>query len=545
MLSHRIIALAGATVLLTRVASPGQAPPSGGLILRSDTRTVQIDISVKDSQGHPVHGLRKEDFVVTDNGKRREIQLFSGDDTVQTSPAAIPAARALPRGIFSNRFGPRTVQGRVTAIVLDNVDFEFEKPPQGKIKAPLLLSYSLSSVLNIRLNAYKSVLRAIEAMQPGDANAIFAVTPELQIVCDYTTDRDLLRKSLEAWKSDGRASVESPLNDDPALKMLTALRDVATHMSGAPGRKSIVWVTPGIPSPADLASIRYRLHLGGTGRPVVLDGTTWMATNVGYMGIQEIFDSTMRAINDANVALYPVDSRGVNAYPDYPVRWWPGLEGLDTNITVMQGIAKETGGKAYYMRNDVDAAIGEALDETRYTYELGFYLSPADFDGKFHELGVKVPGQPKLTLRYRQGYNATVASEADSKEKHELETELLSPLDASGLGMDARVEMVHGPKGSQWKVSLGLDPATIGRGKDGSIALDETLVETDANGAQLAKVQESLQFRLPAGQPAARYTRTIDSRDGATTLHVVVRDKTTGHVGSLTVPLAGLDKVAQ
>ena len=94
------------------------------------------------------------------------------------------------------------------------------------------------------------------------------------------------------------------------------------------------------------------------------------------------------------------------------------------------------------------------------------------------------------------------------------------------------------------QVSLGLEPSTIARGADGAVTVDETLVEIDASGHQLAKVQESAKFDWTPGQAAASYTNRIELHDGAATLHVVVRDKGSGHVGSLTMPLAGLNKTA-
>ena len=40
------------------------------LKLRANTRVVQIDVTVRDSQGKPVDDLKRTDFTVTDNGKR-------------------------------------------------------------------------------------------------------------------------------------------------------------------------------------------------------------------------------------------------------------------------------------------------------------------------------------------------------------------------------------------------------------------------------------------------------------------------------------------
>jgi hypothetical protein len=92
-----------------------QQPSSDSVTFKSETRAIQINVSVKDAQGRPVHGLRKEDFAVTDNGKPREIQLFSPDE----GGSAAPATSGPPNGVFSNRFGSPAAQERITALVID------------------------------------------------------------------------------------------------------------------------------------------------------------------------------------------------------------------------------------------------------------------------------------------------------------------------------------------------------------------------------------------------------------------------------------------
>jgi hypothetical protein len=287
---------------------------------------------------------------------------------------------------------------------------------------------------------------------------------------------------------------------DPYTKELTALRDVATHMSAASGRKSVIWITSGFPNPS------------------LLDRN--------YPGFLARYRAAIQTFNDADVALYPVDRRGVG--------------GLDSNVQTMMGLAQETGARAYYMRNDLDQAIVEAIDDTRFTYELGFYLSAADFDGRFHELTVRVPKQHKLMLQYRRSYSASL-SPPFAERKPELSGELLNATDSSGVGIDATVNAIPGRDGKELRVSLALDPATIGRSKDGTVAVDETFVEIKTDGRQAGKVQESLQLDWPAGQQTAHYTRTIKFPEGAATLKIVVRDKATGHIGSLSIPLAGLE----
>jgi hypothetical protein len=55
----------------------------------------------------------------------------------------------------------------------------------------------------------------------------------------------------------------------------------------------------------------------------------------------------------------------------------------------MQDIAGNTGGLAYYNRNDLDAAIGEAIDNGAHSYSLS-YVPPSSNYGKYHKIEIAV-----------------------------------------------------------------------------------------------------------------------------------------------------------
>lgn len=69
----------------------------------------------------------------------------------------------------------------------------------------------------------------------------------------------------------------------------------------------------------------------------------------------------------------------------------------------MVRIAAETGGHAYYGRNDLDGGIISGISDSRNSYALGFYLG--EIDGNYHQLKVRVD-RPAVQLNYRKGYYA-------------------------------------------------------------------------------------------------------------------------------------------
>jgi VWFA-related protein len=135
-------------------------------------------------------------------------------------------------------------------------------------------------------------------------------------------------------------------------------------MRDAPGRKSIVWITGGFP----------QIH--------------------AYEGA---IQRALAKINDMNVAIYPIDARGLT------------FATAIRNIRMMEQFAESTGGVAYYNGNDISAAIEEAVKDSRVTYAIGFYLSDKERDRRFHELKVTVK-RPGAIVRCRRGYTPASTS---------------------------------------------------------------------------------------------------------------------------------------
>ena len=65
--------------------------------VQAQRNMVLVRVVVRDSNGHPVSGLRKEDFRLFDNGKPQDIDQFAVETSSRTSPAVPPAPSKEPR----------------------------------------------------------------------------------------------------------------------------------------------------------------------------------------------------------------------------------------------------------------------------------------------------------------------------------------------------------------------------------------------------------------------------------------------------------------
>src|SRR5262249_26014518 len=119
---------------------------------------------------------------------------------------------------------------------------------------------------------------------------------------------------------------------ETAVNMQHALQAIASHLSKVPGRKNLIWITGSFP---------------------LLVKTEHVATDYS-----EEMKKAARALNDANVGLYPVDARGLVAL------FGRGGGLLVAGLDTMNNLAKQTGGHAYYADNGIEQLIREAVEDS-------------------------------------------------------------------------------------------------------------------------------------------------------------------------------------
>lgn len=505
-------------------ASPQAPDTPPSLTLHAETRVVQIDVVVTDSHGKPVGDLAKQDFTVFDEGKPRAISIFSinrGEVDLGQSPpssaAAAPQSHSSASNVFSNRDpGPPAIPGHSTVILLDETNAWFENVAWAR----------------------QGVVGLLGKVEPDERIAVYVIARKLGLVLlqDYTTDHELLLRSLDKYTPRGTSPcMEGPglpchaggdkgqqedrqaeaiarekefLTREDAEAARLSLQALADHLSLVPGRKSVFWVTQGFP-PREMRE---------------MGGFAW--------------EKTITALNEANVAVNTVDSNGLSGFKR--------LEGAGSVLS-MQQVAEETGGQAYFGRNDLDAAMAEGIDASRVTYSLGFYLADHERDNKFHDLNVK-SDRTGLRLLYRQGYYAgNTELPAEKRGKGDPESVLLNQVNSADVGITAKADAKAGTPRATIDLHLSLDLATLSLKQQPSGwvgKIEETFMELNDGSEMLAKISDVKEFAFAAAD-RARYDRegvawlmSIPFADGATKVTIVVRDSNSGRVGSLAIPLA-------
>src|SRR6185437_13916841 len=82
-------------------AQSKEAADSAPPVFRLQVRRVPVDVVVLDKDGNPVHGLKKNDFVVKEHGKAQHVLSFDVFDASKPAPP-LPKAPPLPANTFTN-----------------------------------------------------------------------------------------------------------------------------------------------------------------------------------------------------------------------------------------------------------------------------------------------------------------------------------------------------------------------------------------------------------------------------------------------------------
>jgi VWFA-related protein len=416
-------------------------------VFRSDTRLVQVDVIVRNDKG-PVTGLTQNDFQVFDNGKQRQITSFSV--VVSQTPAgpAKPPQSAAPGAN--------------------------EKPADRPVSATVIFINNLAIAFADQVQSRKRIAEIMNTLPPREPIALYALNNSLRLMTDFTDDPARIARAL-ANSGGELAQPSDPYNPIPPA--FPALEQIANQLASWPGHKNLLWVANYFPVPDQKRN------------------------PIGYLAMLR----TVKALNAANVAVYPITAAGVTAPPLYSgqasSRSIAAIMAAGRNAsqgpsgTDQSYWAAETGG-IYAMNTDPGFATQRALEDAQVTYSLGF--SPESLDGAYHKLSVKV-NRRNVDVRSRQGYVAAppVDLVAGKIEGAALETKAAASPDADTLNITMQAPYFYsGTNRARVHLALEVIPAGMEfkkaqKGLHGQLEFVGTVSRTD-------------------GGEAARFTETVD-----------------------------------
>src|SRR5579863_10309304 len=190
MSSTRQIARKVAAGLLTLVllcpALPSQQQSE--LRLRSESDLVLVNVTVKDKNGNFVPGLKPENFTILEDNKPQKVVSFDVENVDAVPALDVAQAKPLPES---------APQQPIPAVAPANTAAQF------KDRRLIVLFFDLSAMEPDEIDhAVTSAEHYVDAqMAPADLVSIVSLGSSLLVNQDFTADRALLKKQLQAFSS--------------------------------------------------------------------------------------------------------------------------------------------------------------------------------------------------------------------------------------------------------------------------------------------------------------------------------------------------------
>ena len=563
-------------LLLTAWQAPAPTGPEvPAPTIRVTAHMVLLDVVVTDKQGKPVNGLKAADFTVEENGKTQKIAAF-----IAPGENKFPEPAALPPGIYSNRLQYRSPGAPITVLLLDalNTSYSNQAYARGQmlkfldqqyrpgqrmavfaLTGPLWVLQDFTSdpqVLYTALQRYKPELQKL----PGSPDAASMTGPDAESMATSVNAAvqpsapvtvgdaglhgggaaDALIAQAQASLASFSGAEIAYAQDQRAVLTLSALNSLARILGGMPGRKNVIWVTGNIPFSLILenqtvtaAELEEDLPSLNTRRVSQHAAGNYAAT-FREAHLDEIRDTEER-LSSAQIALYPVDARGLS---------------VSTSIDsqeIMRDVARETGGRAYVNQNEIRMGVQRAFDDLSATYTLGYYPENKKYDGKYRTIKVKVK-QSGVDVQAREGYYAVEpAREKNYNPDQVVAAALQDAVPDTQVTFSARVLGPSENKSAPGKIGVDylVDPTTLSTedvngGKRFNLDLYATVF---ANGKMMAEHSMKIDktFDTATYQQIMQHGLLthvdVEGPAGGNQLRLAVRDNLSGLVGTLSAPV--------
>lgn len=394
--------------------SAGTMPNSP--VIRAHVREVLFDVVVTNFYDHPVSGIHQSDFSVYENGKLQKIRSFvehSGKPNATSSAASAGTLPELP---------PDSVRSVPT--------------PVDSLPLNIILLDPLNTPPDAQAFSRSQLIKLLQKKPAGMRLALFVLSDRLHLVQGFTdSDADLVAaangKHADTYLSSylgpshdvltpvetlARGGLPRGANLEGLLAMdsqqqdlylyhrvemtIEAFLQIAHFVSGTPGRKNLIWLSAAFPV-------------------VFMSATDPFSSAASYS--PRLKDATDE-LTLGEVAVYPVDARGLDSVSplsaanthNYKERTEGSFVGaLDqafltraTEFQIMDRIAADSGGHAFYNTNGLEYAMGTALADGSTYYTISYIPTDTKFDGSLRHIRVELESNGFRQLSYRRTYLA-------------------------------------------------------------------------------------------------------------------------------------------
>jgi VWFA-related protein len=334
--------LAAPGVVSSQAAAAPPAPAAG-------SGAITLDVVVTDKSGAPVTGLEPGDFKLLDNKQPQSLTSAQAANGV-TARADPPVEALVVIDAINTSFIAMANERQWLA--------DFARENSGELALPTSL-----------------VLLTDQGMKIEDHP-----TRQGSELAAFLADNASGLRATRA--SEGR---EGEIEREQAS--LNSLDVLARDAGKRPGRKLVIWVSPGW----SLFS-NYSWNGGQKDEKVLFNYIVAMST----------------ALRAANITLYSVDPAGVGRGQFFYRNYLKGVDApkhADYGDLFLQVLATQSGGQVLFASNDLASLIDKCIADARAYYVLTYTPPSPGHADEYHAIEVQV-SKPGLKARTRMGYYA-------------------------------------------------------------------------------------------------------------------------------------------
>jgi VWFA-related protein len=522
---------------------------------------VTVDAVVADKKGNPITGLTAADFTVLEDGVPQTVVNFEAVQ-LPTTPAATPP----PKPRVSSNTDTATRTGRTFVVLFDDVHMtrfnaipakkaigEFLKNGVREGDRVTLVSTGGTAWWSARMEAGRdeliTLLKRLEGRNIPDSSQDRMSDYEAMRIQVYSDPEVMARVSRryqnlgisQAGQSQGgRSGSASDSLGDPMVRAkatdvyfqavsknritLGLLERVLGSLASSKGRKAVILVSDGFIYDPNLDEFR----------------------------------SVVQASRRANAAIYSVQSGGLSGMSEFmSAEFGNALADQDVGSALLDNslasdgsdsLASDSGGFVVRNTNDLTKGIQRIALESQTYYLLGYIPTNTKPDGRFRKIEVRL-ARKGIDVRARKGYYAPSEGKAPPKKPTGIDPEIQQALDSPyelgqiPLRMSAYVfdETMLGKASTTVIVEADIKDLgfheTEGRLID---TLEFLLVTAHRETGEYFRYDQKVDMKLlPRTRDKLLKTwfpisRDFDLAPGGYQAKIVVRDKNTGRIGTLT-----------
>jgi VWFA-related protein len=505
--------------------------------IRVTSELVLANVVVRDKKGNLIRDLKKEDFTLYEDGKKQQISTFDFEnvDQLETAGAAektvtgeAAEAAAGPAGVLKKSEAP-VLNARDRRVIVLFFDFSAMEPDQ----------------IDRCVDAAKKYINA--QMRPADIVALVSLSTNMRVDLDFTDDKPkilLVLSSYSLGQGQGFAMGDTGSAEDTPESGGSYTPDDTDYNTFS----------------ADWKLLALQSTMQALGKIQQKKSLIYFSNGISQTGTDN--QSALRAATAAavknNVSIYPVDVRGLQAFPPGGEAQNASLHGqsayngnavlndLNGNAAsqeTLSTLAADTGGKAFFDTNDFGGVFTQVQKDSSAYYVLGFTSTNPLKDGHYRRLKVVV-NRADVKLEFRPGYYSGRDYQHLNRADREaqLEDELAAELPQTDVPLYAGTAYFRQDESHYYlAVSLVVPgsqiPFVSEKDKDNATIDIIGEVRLDGKGrVPVGQLRDTVKLAVDSTQQVRRknvqYNTGFVLAPGAYHLKFIVRENQTGHMGS-------------